>query len=1002
MKTRSFRFHTSMLAALAGAFALLALPAVAANPVDVAFQVNGTPAFGATVTVKATVTINDGSTLQGIQWSQSGGAAATLADTTTDTVSVTLAARAAYRENLIEVLGERPGSPGEGTDEEFSAGLQNRYQVVGVNPESLAEAGAVTLDLKVTTTSGTYDVTTTVAVTLPWTTSVGLRNVPVGVPVILHGKDQASYNWTLNKPTGSGATLSDPTTQSPEFTPDMKGTYQAMVTDLATNAQTTLTVIAGNWVGVITGQDANGRPTVDTACTQCHYALPRLDKFTPWAQSGHAEIFTQNVDTPNGHYGTSCISCHTVGYNPDASNGGIDDASDFQAFLSSGLLTHGDPDNWSKILTQFPNTARLANIQCENCHGPQDSSAHYKGDGSRTSLSSDVCGSCHGEPTRHGRFQEWQLSGHGNYATAISEGTNGTCAKCHTANGFLAWLPVLTGQVAGDPNANLQITWSKDEIHPQTCQTCHDPHAEGTTSGGPDTNATVRISGDTPMLQAGFVATNVGRGAICMTCHNSRRGLNNDSTYNPANAAQAPHVGPQADILMGQNLYFVDTGIRSNHSLIEDACVTCHMEATPPPPDLSYNLGGTNHTFFASKQICSDCHSKITADSVQGVVMTQLEDLKGAIEQAISNVMAAQIAKGFTIDLGGQATISDASQIAGISFGDSHGSQAITVTLAGGTQVGPVTMTSVKVVPPYGTAQAIYSVADQAIPKAAWNYMMIENDSSYGVHNPTFVKEALNVSIYAVQHIPSATPASNPAANGGPGNGVGAVSCNSPYVYWAEIASHNPGSNGSQWRTDMVTRNLANAQASLRFVLHTDKGNFEGTAAVPAMGQSAFEDIVAALGQTDAKGALEICSDQPLLVAGRIFDFGGIGTYGQFLDGHVGNLGFKEGDTASMIGLRQETDKFRTNISVTNGGMTTAEVTVTLYDSFGNTLATYNLEIPSGQVVQDLQPFVARANKPDLGWGYATITVTAGSNIQASASVIDAKTNDPVTIPAKQ
>ncbi len=39
----------------------------------------------------------------------------------------------------------------------------------------------------------------------------------------------------------------------------------------------------------------------------------------------------------------------------------------------------------------------------------------------------------------------------------------------------------------------------------------------------------MRISGDTPMLLAGFKATNVGRAAICMTCHNSRRGLKNDS-----------------------------------------------------------------------------------------------------------------------------------------------------------------------------------------------------------------------------------------------------------------------------------------------------------------------------------------------------------------------------------------------------------------------------------------------------------------------------------------
>ncbi len=54
-------------------------------------------------------------------------------------------------------------------------------------------------------------------------------------------------------------------------------------------------------------------------------------------------------------------------------------------------------------------------------------------------LSSDLCGSCHGEPPRHGRFQQWQLSAHANYELAIEEGESASCSKCHTANGFLAW-----------------------------------------------------------------------------------------------------------------------------------------------------------------------------------------------------------------------------------------------------------------------------------------------------------------------------------------------------------------------------------------------------------------------------------------------------------------------------------------------------------------------------------------------------------------------------------
>ena len=52
------------------------------------------------------------------------------------------------------------------------------------------------------------------------------------------------------------------------------------------------------------------------------------------------------------------------------------------------------------------------------------------------------------------------------------------------------------------------MTWTEDQTHPQTCQICHDPHSIGTSSGIP-TDATVRISDDTYLLLAGFIAEDV-------------------------------------------------------------------------------------------------------------------------------------------------------------------------------------------------------------------------------------------------------------------------------------------------------------------------------------------------------------------------------------------------------------------------------------------------------------------------------------------------------------
>jgi hypothetical protein len=984
-----------------GLLGFAATAAVASNPVDVTVAVSGTPAFGATVTAKATVTINDASTLQSFLWTQTGGATAVLSGTTTDTVTAVLAGRGAYRAALIHALAEPPLTAAQlppnvpVPPEEFPGGLQDRFGVVGVNPFALEEGGAVTLTVSVRTSSGTYQGTATIATPLPWTTSIGTRNVPVAIPVILHGKTQASYNWALAVPAGSSATLTDPTSQSPEFMPDVPGTYTLTVTNLASGSPVSIPVIAGLWRGVIVGQDANSRPRVDTACTGCHAAGTPLDLFTPWAQTGHAEIFTQNVNTPNGHYGTSCLSCHTVGYDTTASNNGIDDQPDWTAFLATTLLTHGDPTNWTNILTQFPKTAKLANIQCENCHGPQQSDAHTHGD-ARETLSSDLCGSCHGEPARHGRYQQWQLSAHANYETAIGEGMSGGCAQCHTANGFLAW-----GK-SGYTASSVQVTWTEDEIHPQTCQTCHDPHEIGTTSGSAASNATVRITDTTPPLMAGFTASNVGRGAICMTCHNGRRGLRNDSTFKVSDAARAPHVGPQADVLMGQNFYLVDVGTPGYHARVQGTCVDCHMAKTPPPDIISYNKGGTNHTFYASKDICSQCHATITADDVQGPVEEKLVTLTAAMGQALTDLLKAQLALGNTVDLGGLKTLTSTGDFTTVAFAESHGSQGMSVTLSDSTVVGPVAMTAVKVVPPTGSPVALYSVADPTIPKAGWNLLMIESDASKGVHNPGLVKNVLDVSIYALQHLTTTTGGyTDPGLAGGPGNNIGAVSCTSPYVYWTEIATRGKGYTSSQWRTDMVALNLTSAAATLRFVLHTSSGNFETTGTVPASGQGVFADIVGTLG-LETKGSLEICSDKPLLVTGRNFNQSTEGTFGQFIDGHVGNLGLTAGQSAALLGLRQETAKFRSNIGVANGGTQPAQVEITLFDNAGTALTTYTLTVPAGQVVQDLQPFQARAHSPDLGWGFASVKVLSGSNIMTSASVVDAVTNDPTYVPAKR
>ncbi|MBI4296422.1 MAG: hypothetical protein HY667_04820, partial [Chloroflexi bacterium] len=525
---------------------------------------------GGSVTIKVTPTINDKSTVQSIKWTQTAGPAAVLSADTTDTLQVTLASAEVYRDTLLEELS-----------------LADRVSVQGINPHALDGAEITTFQVAVTTSSGTYKKTVNVTATIPYAVSTGLANVPKGIPVLLNGKEQSGYDWAITGPAGSQATLSNAGTRNPSFTPDVVGKYT--ITEKSSNA--TVDVYAGTWAGAITGVDANGRPLA-AGCTGCHNGTIAPDKFTAWKETGHAEIFTQNINDPNGHWSLSCAGCHTVGYNTEVDNGGFDEAVKAENWQ---VPPHGEVGLWNEIVKNYPNTAKLANIQCENCHGPNEGSTlHLNGkiDTSRVSLSADACGSCHGEPLRHGRYQQWAETKHAGVDTATTPEralSSASCARCHSGQGFLAWIKQgdLTKSIlnaSGNATATVAdlaaLGINANEVQPITCAVCHDPHDVGTTTGRPTaetrpTSANVRVMDVTALLPAGFQAKDVGKGALCITCHNTRNAIHGDDIA--ITSYGAPHTAAQGDVLMGQNAFFVEAGARSPHASLIDTCVTCHM-----------------------------------------------------------------------------------------------------------------------------------------------------------------------------------------------------------------------------------------------------------------------------------------------------------------------------------------------------------------------------------------------------------------------------------------
>jgi hypothetical protein len=302
-----------------------------------------------------------------------------------------------------------------------------------------------------------------------------------------------------------------------------------------------------------------------------------------------------------------------------------------------------------------------------------------------------------------------------------------------------------------------------------TCVACHDPHQQGTISGDP-TNATVRVVDETRLLPAGFKAEVVGKGALCITCHNTRNAVHDISA--PPTSYSAPHTASQADVLLGENAYFAAVGERSPHSYIQDTCVTCHMEKTPPPADLSYQQSGTNHSFKASIKICGECHSPtLNGAALQAGIHEKIEELGHAMGAYLLKKLPAQVTvKDYTVhtlsgksyDVLSNAVVVSKDNIASMEPAEPHGQQGFFINLKSAVSVtyapageAPHTMSLTKLEVRLGDitsdgTKVVIAITDPLV-QAGWNFFLIEGDGSFGIHNPSFSSEVLEASIEALR-----------------------------------------------------------------------------------------------------------------------------------------------------------------------------------------------------------------------------------------------------------
>ncbi len=196
-----------------------------------------------------------------------------------------------------------------------------------------------------------------------------------------------------------------------------------------------------------------------------------------------------------------------------------------------------------------------------------------------------------------------------------------------------------------------------------------------------------------------------GTGALCMSCHNS------NSVPNISDPRRtSPHYSAQADVLTGSGGIRISEDIQFNntfgHISLDNSCADCHM------PMLEE--GFRSHTFSMENEYahltCAKCHENVADFNIRakadydgdGTIEGMQDEVLG-LKNILYNAISEELDGGY--------------------FETSRGS--IVFFNAQG--------------------QQLNEVSDE-IYLAAYNYYLIKNDGSKGIHNPLFTVHLLQQS----------------------------------------------------------------------------------------------------------------------------------------------------------------------------------------------------------------------------------------------------------------
>lgn len=299
------------------------------------------------------------------------------------------------------------------------------------------------------------------------------------------------------------------------------------------------------------------------------------------------------------------------------------------------------------------------------------------------------CIECHSNSTLlKSKTLQYEASAHA-LGTYYSRG--GECSGCHSTEGYLARMDFASISEIYD--------LAETDQTPISCYTCHNIHATHSDEDWSLTfydEVTETIFGSKSPDYDSYGFGDHGNSNQCLQCHQARDRGNvpaADATADVTTGSThwGPHYGVQGNVFVGQAGVHVGSGITSSnmqHGGIDNACITCHMQ-------------NANHTLEIDYEYCATCHQSVENSE------EKVASLYTSVHDKLFELGALLEARG-----------------------------VMTENIENDEVVG------------YSPVNGTFS-ADEA--KALWNYMVVYQDHSYGVHNPSYIKKLLDNSIALVE-----------------------------------------------------------------------------------------------------------------------------------------------------------------------------------------------------------------------------------------------------------